>query len=290
MIHFTTPLAGERTATVTTNRPTYTATVETGKTWVTTEINGTSLKIKVTDSEDPAGREAKITVHVDGAEDVEVHVTQAEYNGPLPIPALTAQWNVAAPGNIEWYKGTDRTIGTATTDVPPTVDAPAGLKAWALTKNDHIKVTNPVTAPTSTFSLLWDVRAASLSGYCSLLQTKEDNSNDGDIFFNGKKIGTTGAYSSAEVLTENTWLRIIIAVDGTEQKVQFYVDGQLAVTKNFAGDTGFADRVTLKEFFWLFLDEDGEINPLDCAGIAFWNVALKPGEVLSLATVGSPLQ
>jgi hypothetical protein len=100
MFHFDSPAAAERTATVTTNRSTYTATVETGKTWVTTEINGASLKVKVEESKVEAEREAKIIVHVDGATDVELHVTQAAYVLPVPITTQTAQWNVATPGSI----------------------------------------------------------------------------------------------------------------------------------------------------------------------------------------------
>jgi hypothetical protein len=289
MFHFDTPAAAERIATVTTNRPTYTATVESGKTWLTTEINGEALKIKVAASAEEAEREASITVHVDGAEDVTLHVTQAAYVPPVVLPAATAKWNVAAPGNFAWYKWeANRTIGTPAGDAPSTVAGPGNVQAWALAKEDHIKVTNPLTSPTTAYTMLWDVRVANLSGYCALLQTKEDNDDgDADVFLNGRKVGL-GGYSG-DVLTNNTWHRIVAAVDAaTEKKVYFYVDGQPVFTKDITS-AGDIDRYTLQEIFWLFLDNDNEDYAIDCAGIALWDTTLSAGQVLSAGTAETPL-
>jgi hypothetical protein len=223
---------------------------------------------------------------------VALHVEQAEYNGPLPIPALTAQWNVATPGNLVWYKWEDKKlIGTEAGAAPSTIAGPGSLQAWAVAKEDHVKVTNPLAAPTTVYSLLYDIRATDLAStkYRPLLQTKEDNDDgDADIFMSNKTIGL-GSYSS-DVFTDDTWHRIVVTVDitGTKQAV-FYVDGQKALTKDISS-TGDTDRFTLHDIFWVFLDDDNEDNPLDCARIAIWNTALLPGEVLSLGTAELPVQ
>jgi hypothetical protein len=292
MFHFDTPAAGERTAVVTTNRPSYTATVESGKTWVTTSINGANLAIKVEASTVEAEREANVTVHVDGATDVVLHVTQAAYVPPVVTPDATALWTVAAPGNLEWYKWeANKTIGTPAEGAPATIAGPGGRQAWELAKEDHVKITNPIAAPTTVYTLLWDIRVADFSlRYRPLLQTKEDNNDgDADIFLRDKNVGL-GNYSTFE-LTENTWHRIVVSVDvasNTKQAI-FYVDGQPVLTKNLdsAGDT---DRYTLQSLFWVFLDDDNEDNPLDCAGIAIWNSNLSAGQVLSLGTAETQVQ
>jgi len=292
--HFTT-LAGEKYAVIITNRPDYTATVEAGQTWVKAEkinIVPPTLKISVEASEVEAEREAKIIVHADGVPDVELRVRQAAYIPPLRAPDATVKWNATAPGNIEWYKrGADRTIGTPAGTAPSTVAGPGDIQAWALGQDDHIKVLNPLPNPTKVYTILWDIRMAALSGFCSLLQTKTDNDDgDGDIFINGKKIGLSSY--SGDVFTENTWHRLIVVVDVVEAKsALFYVDGQTmpVLIKKVESD-GDIDRYTLKDIFWLFLDEGDEVYPIDCAGVALWDVTLSDAEVASLGDPTTPVR
>jgi hypothetical protein len=284
MFTFDTPLAGEKLTTVTTNRPTYTATVEAGKTWVTTEINGETLKIKVEASEVEAERSATITVHVDGATDVVLTVTQAAYVPPIVAPAATAKWTIESPGNLEWYKWeANKSIGTLAGTAPATIAGPGGVQAWALTKGDHVKVTNPLAVPTSAYTLLWDIRVADFSNYHPLLQTKQDN-NDGDadnFIDKSGKIGQ-GDYSSTGV-SVNTWHRIVITVDVQNNIETFYLDGNRVGKKDLNNDDK-KNRLMLQEFFWVFLDDDNEDEAIDCAAIAIWDTVLSEGEVADLGT------
>jgi len=295
MLTFDTPKVGEKYATVTINRPDYDVTVQAGADWLTTEktadqLDQLLLKIKVAANFGETDREATITLHVDGATDVVLHITQAAGYAPVDPGATSAKWNVATPNRIEWYtRGDNKTIGTPTVGGgPSTVAGPGTVQAWALGQDDHIKVQNPLaTAPASTvYTMVWDVRVPKLSGYCSLLQTKEDNNDgDGDVFINGKKVGL-GSYSG-DVLTENTWHRIVASVNvdaATETKsVVFYVDGYLAHLKSISSD-GDIDRYTLRTIFWLFLDDGNEVYALDCAGVSLWDKALTREEVLFLGT------
>jgi hypothetical protein len=292
MFHFGTPVEGERNAVVTVNRDSYTVTVESGKTWVTTSIDGNNLTIRVAASEVEAEREATITVHADGAEDVVLHVSQAAYVPPVTAPNATAKWTVAAPGNIEWYKwGANKTIGTPAAGVPATAAGPGGIQTWTLAKEDHVKITNPIAAPTTVYTLLWDIRVTDFSlKYRPLLQTKEDNNDDdADIFIRNKNIGLSD-YSEFE-LTENTWHRIVVSVDvasDTKQAI-FYVDGQPMLTKDLSSPDD-TDRYTLQSIFWSFLDDNNEDNPIDCAGIAIWNTNLSAGEILSMGNAETPVK
>ncbi|MDR2627764.1 MAG: metallophosphoesterase, partial [Dysgonamonadaceae bacterium] len=189
------------------------------------------------------------------------------------VPDAAAQWTVASPGNMEWYKwGNNNTVGTPATGVPATVAGPGDIQAWALQKEDHIKITLPFTAPATVYTLLWDIRVPSLSGYCALLQTNKSNTDDGDVFLKDKTLGS-GDYS-AEVLSRDTWHRIVVSVNVAAQQILFYVDGRKVSAKN----NNF-DRYSLSEFFWLFLDDTNEDYALDCAGIALWNVVLSAEQI-----------
>jgi hypothetical protein len=290
MFHFDTPVAGLKYATITTNREDYDVIVNAD--WVTTEktadqLDQLLLKIMVAESKVEAEREATVTIHVDGATDVVLHVSQAAYIPPVVAPNATAKWNVAAPGNIEWYKwAANKTIGTPAGAAPATVEGPGGVQAWACATEDHFKITNPLTVPTTVYTLLWDVRIATLGTpkYRPLLQTKEDNNDgDADVFISNNQIGL-GSYSQ-NVLVNDTWHRIIVVVNvdaATEAKsALFYVDGQPVLTKSITS-AGDIDRYTLQTIFWIFLDDDNEDGPIDCAGVALWNKTLSAAEILSL--------
>jgi hypothetical protein len=279
-------VGGTKTVLVTASTE-FTATVESGKTWISTYVGGNVLRITTEASSDLSEREAGITVHVDGATDVTVRVSQNPY---IPPVASAGKWTVAAPGNMEWYKWSgNKSIGTPASGAPATTAGPGNKQAWTLAKEDHVKITNPLVSPSKVYTLLWDIRSSTLSGYRPLLQTKTDNNDgDGDIFINGKRVGL-GSYST-DVLTENTWHRIIVSVDAAAETKQaiFYVDGVPVLTKSLASASD-ADRYTLQNIFWVFLDDDNEDNPIDCAGIAVWDTNLSPGEIIRLGTVEEPI-
>jgi hypothetical protein len=286
MFHLDTPLAGERVTIVTTNRDVYTVTVEAGKTWVTTEKHGDTITIRVEESTIEEEREATITVHVDGAEDVILHVTQAAYVPPDTAPNATKKWTDAAPSDIELYKwGANKTVGTPAIGAPSVIDGPVtGVQAWALAKDDHIKVSNPIAQPTTSYTLLWDVRIADYSNYHPLLQTTVDNNDgDGDVFINKSGAVGLGGYSST-LVPQNTWSRIVVSVDVSAEIVSFYLDGLKIFDKSITSD-GDKTRYTLSDIFWVFLDDDNEDEAIDCAGLAIWNTALSAAEIGSLGDV-----
>ncbi|MDR1335289.1 MAG: metallophosphoesterase [Tannerella sp.] len=205
-----------------------------------------------------------------------------------PAIAVT-KWTVAEPGNLEWYKwGSNNTVGTPATGVPATVAGPGGLQAWALAKADHIRLSNPFGASSTAYTLLWDIKVPSLSGYCALLQTNQNNSNDGDVFLNNTKLGV-GAYSPDGTLTANKWHRIVISVDaGETRQVVFYVDGRPVLFKSLSSSADIT-RYILEDIFWIFLDNDNEDYALDCAGIAVWNANLSAEQVSTLGVAGSSI-
>jgi hypothetical protein len=199
------------------------------------------------------------------------------------VPDAAAQWTVAAPGDMEWYKWTEnKSIGTPATSTPALVAGPCGIQAWAALKEDHVKITVPFTTPAPVYTMLWDIRVSGLSGYHVLLQTHGNNGNDGEVFIKNKTIGA-GGYSS-DVFTEDTWHRVVVSVDGTSSMIVFYVDGRKVVDKTYES------RYSLDAIFWLFLDENNEDNAQDCARFAIWNVALSNEQVAALGGAGVPVQ
>ncbi|MDR1335288.1 MAG: metallophosphoesterase [Tannerella sp.] len=208
----------------------------------------------------------------------------------IVVPDAAAKWTVAGPGNMEWYKwGSSKTIGTSAANAPSLTDGPNDIQAWALAKEDHIKITSPLTTPATAYTLLWDIRVSDLSGYRPLLQTSESNADDGDIFLKANTIGS-GSYSPEGTLVNDTWHRIVISVDAAEAKqVMFYVDGRYVLTKTLSSQTDIT-RYTLQDIFWIFLDDSNEDNALDCAGIALWEGVLSAKQILMLGAAGTPIQ
>jgi hypothetical protein len=241
-------------------------------------------------SEVEAERSATITIHVEGATDIVLTVTQAAYVPPITAPAAVAKWTVAAPGNLEWYKyAGSKQIGNPAGSAPATIAGPEGIQAWALVTEDHIKVINPLSNPTTVYSLLWDIRMANFNNYHPLLQTTVDNNDgDADVFIAKDATLGLGSYSS-EKLKANTWHRVVVTVDIPNNMVIFYLDGINVKEKPITSD-GDISRYTLHELFWIFLDDGTEDEAIDFAGLAIWDVALSAGEVADLETAGKTIK
>ncbi|MDR1155098.1 MAG: DUF5010 C-terminal domain-containing protein [Bacteroidales bacterium] len=101
--------AAERAVAVTTNRPSYTAAVQAGVTWLATSINGGTLTVSATENTVTQARSAIITVSADGAADVTVAVTQPAYVATLSVNPTTV--------NFDSYLGGAKTV-TVTTNRP----------------------------------------------------------------------------------------------------------------------------------------------------------------------------
>lgn len=255
-------------------------------------------------------RTAKVTVSLTGATSIEIAVTQEEGIAPRDFVKPTGLWTVAKPGTIEWYTWTagvdaNDLEGTPSSTVPPIIDGPGDVKAWALTKEDHIKVYNPLTMPTVDYTIMWDVKINELSRYIPLLQPVVTAGNpDAAIFLRsggsrGKThydFGFVASYSDS-LYSLDTWYRIVAVVNISNGTAQMYVDGEpiqkwdadllthVLQTKTGMDSDDNKARFTLSTNFYLFLDDDGEDGPIDCAGFAAWDQVLTADEVKALGTV-----
>jgi len=75
---------------------------------------------------------------------------------------------------------------------------------------------------------------------------------------------------------EDTGYRLVLTSD-ENGNYKIYVDGILRHTYDHP------DKI--KDFFWIFTDNDGECGELDCSGLAFWNRTLTAEEVAALGEI-----
>ncbi|MDR0558724.1 MAG: DUF4361 domain-containing protein [Prevotellaceae bacterium] len=120
--------------------------------------------------------------------------------------------------------------------------------------------------------------------YYSLLQTKTDNSDDGDLFINPSGAFGVGSYYSANnVATANEWQRyvFVLKVNNSGEKIfRQYRNGVLIKEDN---SQTLDSRFALEPAGMLiFADEDGEDNGLFVSSVAVWNRALDPSEIPGL--------
>ena len=145
--------------------------------------------------------------------------------------------------------------------------------------------TNLTTTPTA-YTLMQDVKFATISGFISLYQNDVNNSKDGSIFINDGKVGLASAglgYNGT--INTNTWYRIVTVIDNSY--CTLYVDG-VQVGKSAAQDVNaWAMRDSRKLI--LFIDNDGEEKEVQLAEARFWDKALTATQVAQLATVGTTI-
>ena len=145
--------------------------------------------------------------------------------------------------------------------------------------------TNLTTTPTA-YTLMQDVKFATISGFISLFQNDVNNSKDGSIFV---KDGTVGLASAGlgynGNINTNTWYRIVTVIDNSY--CTLYVDG-VQVGKSAAQDVNaWAMRDSRKLI--LFIDNDGEEKEVQLAEARFWDKALTATQVAELANVGTTI-
>ncbi len=145
--------------------------------------------------------------------------------------------------------------------------------------------TNLTTTPTA-YTLMQDVKFATISGFISLFQNDVNNSKDGSIFINDGKVGLASAglgYNGN--INTNTWYRIVTVIDNSY--CTLYVDG-VQVGKSASQDVNaWAMRDSRKLI--LFIDNDGEEKEVQLAEARFWDKALTATQVAQLATVGTTI-
>lgn len=134
----------------------------------------------------------------------------------------------------------------------------------------------------STYTIMFDARVSNFNNYHVLLQTNQNNKDDGDLFIN--KSGQVGlnftGVGYGGQCTPNTWHRIVVSVSNGTPAI--YLDGEKVVQGTTSGDTRW---VIPAGGAYLFCDDDGESDDIDIAEIAMWNVALNDAQVASLGVV-----
>ena len=246
--------------------------------WCIAEINGrgaNNLKITVLESTMEEERIAGITITGDG-KTVKIAVRQDGLPRPPEPPAQKVDSRVADLNPALYYSFEDADLtkpamGTIALEysAPETVtltDGPVGGKrAVTITKENHVKVAN--AAEQRVYTMMFDVRVPELNLWYALLQLNPTNSDDGDLFI--QKEGKLGVSRYSETAIEaGKWHRIVLVVDvaGSNSVYKVYLDGEHVLTNASSS----VPQKFVSGNFWLFTDEDGEENTLDCAGFAYW--------------------
>lgn len=133
------------------------------------------------------------------------------------------------------------------------------------------------------YSVMIDFKIPVTGKYYSLLQTNQNNSNDGDLFINpAGKIGVTALTYSNSVVLPNEWYRLVITAD-VGNEIKMYIDGQLW---NPGLPNTLNGRYALDPLLLLLADDNGEDNQMDVASIGVFNRNLTAAEVASIGGYG----
>lgn len=168
------------------------------------------------------------------------------------------------------------------TSVPgPTEDN----KAILVPRISALKVVRPEgSEATQSYSLMMDIMLPDANAWNGLFQTAENNDNDGDLFVHTNQIGVSilgGYYGS---IKNNKWYRVVLSYrDG---KNILYVNGEQLVATNPDKD----NRFEIQPFgFYLFCDEDGELEDAYVSEVAFWETPLSDEQVSELGYAVPPV-
>jgi len=132
------------------------------------------------------------------------------------------------------------------------------------------------------YSLQIDFSVPELALWHAFIQTTVDNSDDAEIFTNtDNAIGAWRMGYSANLVTANTWYRMVISVKNGETGgfYKIYINGVLWV--DGVGQT-VDDRDALQTALLVFADNDGEDNTIVCSELGIWDVALTAEQAADL--------
>jgi len=132
------------------------------------------------------------------------------------------------------------------------------------------------------YSLQIDFSVPELALWHAFIQTTADNSDDAELFTNtDNALGAWRMGYSANLVTANTWYRMIISVKNGETGgfYKIYVNGELWV--DGVGQT-VDDRDALQTALHFFADNDGEDSPINCSELGIWDVALTAEQATEL--------
>ena len=177
---------------------------------------------------------------------------------------------------------TPATIGEAS--ITTTTGPAEGKSAIKVPRSSALKVVRPEGAEASqSYSLMMDVMTPDASPWNSLLQTAEDNGNDGDLFFHANQVGINSMGGYFGTIKNGKWYRVVLSYrDG---KNILYVNGKKLATANPDNN----DRFKIQPFgFYLFCDEDGELAENYVSEVAFWETPLTDEQVSELGSALPP--
>lgn len=220
-----------------------------------------------------------------------VHFRTPEASSWNPDIKADGQWTFDDPNDL-LKSETGRlsiqpiTIGKNSVTVVSTLGK-AGIKSTAgrtngdgaifVPQNSGLKVSRTNGRQTSkNWSIMMDIKMKDAAPYNGLLQTNANNSNDGDLFVYKNKIGMSAMGGYFGDIRNNTWQRIIIL--NRNGRVHVYVDGQEVL------NCESQSRWEIDPWgFYLFCDEDGEMNDTYVTDVSFWEKSLSDMEVQALS-------
>ena len=158
--------------------------------------------------------------------------------------------------------------------ITPTTGRTDSDGAAFVPKDAGFKVVRPSGAPVSNdYTIMMDIMMENTSSYNGLYQTNISNSNDGDLFVYRNKIGMNAMGGYFGELDGETWYRVILCCRG-DGRVYVYVDGEQVISCT----TELRWEIDPWGFY-LFCDEDGEMNDTYVSEVAFWEYGLSDSEV-----------
>lgn len=162
-----------------------------------------------------------------------------------------------------------------------TVDGPlARNKAVFVPAYSAFEVERNAESATENYTIMMDIKVENANVYDGLLQTNKTNTNDGDLFINKYKIGiNTGGLGYNGNILDNTWYRVMIV--NRDGAFSVYVDGKLLSTSTSRQGCWEIDPWG----FYLFCDEDGEVNDTYVAEVAFWETALTEEQIAAVGNI-----
>jgi hypothetical protein len=151
---------------------------------------------------------------------------------------------------------------------------------------------------TNIYTLMMDIRGSQsdFSGWLSVFDANsaEPTQSEGDLWIsdnNAIGFAELGGYSNANVLTPDTWHRLVIAANLAEESFLVYIDGTLVFTATPKGDTKnyhLDSRVSLNpELIYIGTDGTGYSGP-QFAEVRMWRVQLSAEEIAALGTPTTP--
>jgi hypothetical protein len=126
----------------------------------------------------------------------------------------------------------------------------------------------------------------SRSSWRTILQTNQNNSNDGDFFIDPANLVGVGAITySTTPINAAAWTRLVVSFD-LGGGIVSYTDGTTLHTHSADLVDG---RFSLDPTVLFFSDQDGDDAPLNIGALAIYDGILSPAEVSALGVAGAAI-